>query len=141
MKSQSIVVVRYQETDQMGIAHHSVYPVWFEVARTDFIKALGLPYSVMEKKGVMLPLTELRACYHKDAFYEDELVVTARLTRLSAAKAGFLYTVERKSDGQLIATGETVHGIVDSGAFRPINLKKKHPEMFELLSESMEDER
>ena len=41
MISESKIIVRYQETDQMGIAHHSVYPVWFEVARTDFIKKLG----------------------------------------------------------------------------------------------------
>ena len=48
MISESKIIVRYQETDQMGIAHHSVYPVWFEVARTDFIKKLGITYSEIE---------------------------------------------------------------------------------------------
>ena len=55
MISQSKIVVRYQETDQMGIAHHSVYPVWFEVARTDFIKKLGVSYSEIEKMGLCFP--------------------------------------------------------------------------------------
>ena len=48
MISQSKITVRYAETDKMGIVHHSNYPVWFEIARTDFIKALGVPYSVLE---------------------------------------------------------------------------------------------
>jgi acyl-CoA thioester hydrolase len=45
-------VVRYAETDKMGIVHHSNYPVWFEAGRTDFIKALGMPYSVIEERGI-----------------------------------------------------------------------------------------
>ena len=79
MISESKIIVRYQETDQMGIAHHSVYPVWFEVARTDFIKKLGITYSEIEKMGVMLPLTEVTCKYYKGTRYEDELTVTARV--------------------------------------------------------------
>jgi len=50
----STVEVRYAETDQMGIAHHSNYAVWFEVARTDFIKAAGISYTDVEKEGSSL---------------------------------------------------------------------------------------
>ena len=50
----STVEVRYAETDQMGIAHHSNYAVWFEVARTDFIKAAGISYTDVEKEGIIL---------------------------------------------------------------------------------------
>lgn len=49
MKSKSIVNVRYAETDKMGIVHHSVYPIWFELARTDLSKLAGFPYSKMEE--------------------------------------------------------------------------------------------
>lgn len=49
MKSKSIVNVRYAETDKMGIVHHSVYPIWFELARTDLSKLAGFPYSRMEE--------------------------------------------------------------------------------------------
>ena len=51
MHSRSYITVRYAETDKMGIAHHSNYPVWFEVGRTDFIKMFGSKYSDMEKAG------------------------------------------------------------------------------------------
>ena len=137
MQSTSTIVVRYQETDQMGIAHHSVYPVWFEVARTDYIKQFGLTYSEMERRGVMLPLRDLTARYKSAAFYEDELLVTASLTKLSAAKMQFFYTVTRKSDGVSIAEGATTHGIVDSSTFRPINLKKAHPALYALFYEDV----
>lgn len=49
MLSKSIVNVRYAETDKMGIVHHSVYPIWFELARTDLSKEAGFPYSKMEE--------------------------------------------------------------------------------------------
>lgn len=68
----SKIVVRYAETDQMGIAHHSNYPVWFEVARTDFIKASGISYSDVEKAGIITPLTGLTVRYKQAAFYEDD---------------------------------------------------------------------
>ena len=55
----STVEVRYAETDQMGIAHHSNYAVWFEVARTDFIKAAGISYTDVEKEGIITPLRVL----------------------------------------------------------------------------------
>ena len=75
MISKSTIVVRYAETDQMGIAHHSEYPVWYEVARTNLIKCIGLTYTQMEQMGVMLPLSELTCRYKGAARYEDVLTV------------------------------------------------------------------
>ena len=49
MISKSIVNVRYAETDKMGIVHHSIYPIWYELARTDLSKLAGFPYSKMEE--------------------------------------------------------------------------------------------
>ena len=63
----STIEVRYAETDQMGIAHHSNYAVWFEVARTDFIKAAGISYTDVEKEGIITPLTGLECKYKKAA--------------------------------------------------------------------------
>ena len=56
MSSATKLVVRYQETDQKGIVHHSVYPVWFECGRTDYIRMQECQYGQMEKDGVRLPL-------------------------------------------------------------------------------------
>lgn len=52
MQSESKVIVRYAETDRMGIVHHSVYPIWYELARTDFAKEMEFPYSRMEEEVI-----------------------------------------------------------------------------------------
>ena len=57
------ITARYAETDMMGIIHHSVYAVWFEAARTEFIKMTGISYTQLEKSGIMLPLSELCCKY------------------------------------------------------------------------------
>ena len=59
MRSYISIEVRYAETDQMGVVHHSVYPVWFETARTRFSQEMGVPYQEMERMGLMLPVREL----------------------------------------------------------------------------------
>ena len=79
MISETIIKVRYQETDQMGVAHHSVYPVWFEEARTNFIKEIGVSYSEIEKMGIMLPLSKLNCKYIKPALYEDILTIQTKI--------------------------------------------------------------
>lgn len=102
MISKSKVIVRYAETDQMGIAHHSVYPIWFELARTDLAKQAGFPYSKMEQAGVMTPLVELQCKYRKPAHYEDELTVTATVSKLSGVKIEFYYEVFLKNEDKPI---------------------------------------
>ena len=138
MISESKITVRYQETDQMGIAHHSVYPVWFEVARTDFIKKLGYSYSEIEKMGVMLPLTQLSCQYHSASRYEDLLTVTAQVLAISPSRMTFGYQVFLPGEEKPAAEGTTSHGFVDSRTFRPMNLKKRFPELYEKLAGSME---
>lgn len=140
MVSESEIVVRYQETDQMGIAHHSVYPVWFEVARTDFIKHVGYTYSQIEKMGVMLPLTEVTCRFRYPARYEDQLTVTAQVTALSPSRITFGYQVFLPGQEKPAAEGSTSHGFVDGSTFRPMNLKRKFPQLYEGLFKSMEPE-
>ena len=55
METKTAFTVRYAETDQMGIVHHSNYAVWFEVGRTDLLKKFNFSYASIEKKGVLLP--------------------------------------------------------------------------------------
>ena len=96
MHSRSYITVRYAETDKMGIAHHSNYPVWFEVGRTDFIKMFGSTYSDMEKAGLMLPVVNLNCHFNLPARYEDELIVRTWCIHITAARIEFLYSVKRK---------------------------------------------
>ncbi len=130
--------VRYAETDRMGIVHHSRYYPWFEIARGDFIKAGGMSYQEIESKGVLLPLTETGAKYLEGLTYDEEAVILCRLAELSVARCMFTYAVYRKRDNKLMTTGMTRHGFVDQD-FRPINLKKKHPEIWAVIAGLYQD--
>ena len=133
MISRSKVIVRYAETDQMGIAHHSVFPIWFELARTDLAKQAGLAYSKMEKMGVMMPLVELQCNFKKPAHYEDELIVTSTVSKLSGVKVEFYYEVFLEVEDKPICTGTTVHALVSSKDFHIVNVKKDFPEIYNVL--------
>lgn len=130
------IIVRYAETDQMGIVHHSNYPIWFEAARTDFIRKLGMPYSKMEERGFLLPLIELNCKYKGAAKYEDEILIITRVKELSFTRVTFYYEVFREKDNQLITVGETVHAWTNK-SLKPLNIKKHAPDIYSLISEDM----
>ena len=134
--SHTEVTVRDAETDCMGVVHHSVYPVWFEIARTDFIKEAGMSYADMEKAGIMLPVTGISCRYRLPARYDDTLVITAEVTRLTPARIEFAYTVIKKGEEGIIAEGTSSHGFVDSSTFRPLNLKKVMPELYGMMEKN-----
>lgn len=127
------LTVRYAETDQMGVVHHATYPIWFEIARTDYIKAAGMSYSAMEEAGVMLPVTGISCRYRIPARYDDVLEITARITRFSPARIEFEYEVRRKGQSEILAAGTSAHGFVDAETFRPLNFKKALPEFYEVM--------
>ena len=122
----------------MGIIHHSVYPVWFEVGRTDFIKYLGYSYSQMEKDGIMLPLVSLNCVYLLPAKYEDELIIQTTVSELKYSNITFSYEVIRVSDNAVIAKGSTVHAFVNANDFKVVSIKKKNLGIYNTLKNSME---
>ncbi len=93
--AQSEVRVRYVETDQMGFAHHSNYFAWFEIGRTDFIRALGTSYARLEREGLLLAIAEAQVRYLSAARYDELLVVRTRLERVQSRSVTFGYEVER----------------------------------------------
>ncbi|MDE7228839.1 MAG: acyl-CoA thioesterase [Oscillospiraceae bacterium] len=135
MANTTEIVVRYAETDQMGVVHHAVYPIWFEIARTEYIKAVGMSYSEMEREGVMLPVTAISCRYRLPAKYDDVLEITARITRFSPARIEFVYEVRRKGEQEILTTGTSAHGFVDSKTFRPLNFKRALPEFYAVMEE------
>jgi acyl-CoA thioester hydrolase len=113
--SLSQVRVRYAETDQMGIAYHGAYFVWFEVARVDFLRAQGVTYRELEtERDLRLPVIEAQARFLKPSFYDDALEIHTRLAELAGARVGFEYEVRRAGEGATLATGRTSHATVDS---------------------------
>lgn len=139
MPNTTKLTVRYAETDQMGVVHHAVYPVWFEMARTDYIKALGMSYAKMEEDGVMLPVAALSCKYLQPAEYDEEITVLARITRLNAARIEFSYEAVLPN-GETACEGASSHAFVDAKTFRPINFKKRCPEFFEVLEKCAEED-
>jgi len=125
------ITVRYADTDMMGIAHHSNYPIWFEAGRTDFIKRLGYSYSRIEKEGAYLPLTDLSCSFKRPALYEDELAIHTKLALLTYVRVIFSYDVLDAS-GTLLATGKTHHAWTNTD-LKPINIAKKMPVVYEAL--------
>ena len=128
----SKIIVRYAETDQMGIAHHSIYPVWYEVARTDFAKNMGMAYSQMEKMGILTPLVELSSKYIRPAKYEDELEIKVIVGKLTPARIEFIYEVYKKGEESPINIGKTVHAWVGKD-LRPINMRQCNPKLYERI--------
>jgi acyl-CoA thioester hydrolase len=138
MITETEIVVRYAETDQMGIVHHSNYAVWFEAARTDFTDQLGYRYADMEASGILLPLTDLQCSFKKPARYGQTVVIRTRIERLTGVRIIFAYEVLDRETGELLATGETRHAWTGRD-LKPLNLKKKKPVVYEALQGSAED--
>jgi acyl-CoA thioester hydrolase len=106
--------VRYAETDRMGVVYHTNFAVWFEVGRVELLRQLGFEYKEMEQEEKChLPVVDLRVRYKAPAQYDDEIVVRTELKNARSTLLHFGYEVFRELDGALLATGETMHIIVD----------------------------
>lgn len=137
MHSRTKITVRYAETDRMGIVHHSNYPIWYEVGRSDYIKMFGTSYAEMEKSGIMTPLINLNCDFKLAAFYDDELIIRTKVISLTAARIIFSYSVKRIEDDGTeteLGYGSTEHGFVDSKTFRPCSIKKRLPLLYDKIS-------
>ena len=127
--SVSTLRVRYAETDQMGIVHHTHYFVWFEVARTDLLRQFGWTYREMEEGGVRLPVIEANCTYLRPARYDDEIQVRVSVRLLSAVRLEFTYEVVLTSDGTTAAVGATRHAALSKEG-RPCRLPHRIREAF-----------
>lgn len=105
--------VRFAETDQMGIAHHAVYPVWMEAGRVQWLRANGLSYRSIEDDGVSLAVSELEVRFRMAARFDDLVAVHTRLVSARSRRLRFAYRLLRDDDGTLLATGATAHTPTD----------------------------
>ncbi|WP_107727560.1 acyl-CoA thioesterase [Desmospora activa] len=124
--------VRYQETDQMGVVHHSQYAVWFEVGRIGLIDRLGLSYGELEKKGMLLPVVDLRCRYVASARFGDEVGIRTQVDEIRGPKLTFAYEVVRVGDKQRLSHGKTIHLWVD-GNMKPFDFERKQPDIARCL--------
>ncbi|HZG79388.1 MAG TPA: thioesterase family protein [Brevibacillus sp.] len=124
--------VRYGETDQMSVVYHTNYLNWFEVGRTELIRAAGLSYRQLEEKGVLLPLTDASIAYKKPAKYDDVVEIRTHVELISPLRLTFAYEIVRLPDEELLVTGKTMH-VFTTTDLRPIRLSKTEPEVYAWL--------
>ena len=110
--------VQYYETDGMGIVHHSNYICYYEEARSDLMRSMGLSYADMERKGIIMPILEVQSVYKRPAFFDDCLTVRILLREMPTARIRFEYEVYN-SQGKLLNTGMTQLGFIHSDTRRP----------------------
>jgi acyl-CoA thioester hydrolase len=122
IKSHTIAIAaRYSETDQAGVVHHSVYPVWFEMGRTELLRANGMAYKDLEAAGVFFVVTELYVKYRQPAKYDEKLRLETSCTDVTAGKIEHSYKLTRCSDGALLAEGtSTLASVNGQGKVRRI---------------------
>ncbi len=105
--------VIYRDTDKMGISYYANYFIWFEAARTEYFRALGMPYTECEKKGFFLPVIEAQAKYVAPSTYDDELIVRTSVSKFTPSTIRFEYLVFNAATQKLLTKGYTVHVFVD----------------------------
>jgi acyl-CoA thioester hydrolase len=128
--SNSVIRVRYAETDKMGVVYYANYFVWFEVARADLLRSLGWTYREMEHDGVSLPVIEAHCEYRRPARYDDEMEVRTKGRMLSPVRMEFTYEVVRCDDQSIAASGHTIHAALDL-AGKPCRLPERIRRVFE----------
>ncbi len=131
---ETAIRVRFDEVDQMNVVHHPRYLIYFEVARTQYLTDLGIPYRDVVASGTHLAVVEVGLRYLKPARYDEELVVATRCTEASGARVGLEYEVRR--GGDVLATGFTRLASID-----PSGRAKRMPDSLRAVFEAAAAER
>ena len=130
MQSELFLDVRYYETDQMGIVHHSNYVRYFECGRTDMLKKLGLPIEKIEDAGVMLPVVSVECRYKGPARLGDTLKIVSIIDRIPMAKLVIRNEIYNQDD-LLVCEGSVTLGFIDSRSRRPVRCPAALTAIFE----------
>lgn len=111
------VRVRFAETDAQAIAHHASFVVWLEEARVAYLAAFAGGYRAIRERGIEALTTGVHLEYVRAASFDDVLTIRVRCTEIRGARFRFDYVVERGDE--IVATGHTLHAIVDRESYRP----------------------
>ena len=116
--------VIYGDTDAGGVVYNANYLRYFEMGRTEMMRARALPYSAIEERGLILPVTETYLRFKAPARYDDLIAIDTCLVAVKKFSCRFNYRIVRPGEGdreQLLVKGFTVHACVDrQGKLAPI---------------------
>ncbi len=105
--------VRYSDTDHFGVVYYARYLDWFEAGRTEILRAKGITYSELEKKGLFAPVVEVKVNYKKPARYDDIIVLETSIEKIGNSSIKFNYKVLNKATGELLAEAYTVNVFIN----------------------------
>ena len=120
--------VRYPDADSMGIVHHAVYPIWYEVARMDYFAQLGFPYTAMHERGINPPMVDLHVSYKATVSYPGTVTVRTRCAAFGPKKLKLCYEAFDET-GRLVNTAETFH-IWTGADNRSLRMDEALPEVY-----------
>jgi acyl-CoA thioester hydrolase len=112
-KTETILRVRYGETDQMGIVYYGNYAQYLEQGRTEWLRDIGFSYKWMEENGIHLPVVNLTIDYKLPAHYDDLITITTTLKKIPTFKIEFCYEIYNQ-DGQLLVIASTTLVFINS---------------------------
>lgn len=124
LKHTTEIRVRYADTDKMQFVYNGKYLEYFEVGRTELLRATGLAYSDVEKAGYHLPLIEANVKYKQPAVYDDILEIHATVKELHSPKVHIDYLIKRKGTEEIIAEGFTTHMFIRSDTKKAVRPPK-----------------
>jgi len=128
---QSRTRVRYKETDQMGIAHHSNYFVWFEIGRTDLCREIGIPYTEIERRGYLLVVTDIGCRFRTPFRYDEEVLIRTSVGEVASRAMKFTYELFDASGAELRANGFSAHLWLDLRSRKPVRADEEVMRAFE----------
>lgn len=130
MRTEFETDVRYYETDQMGIVHHSNYIRYFECGRSDFLKKAGFPMDKVEEAGIMMPVIAVDCRYRLPAKMGDTLRIVTFVDQMPTAKLTVGSEIYNQ-DGVLLCNGSVTLGFIDASTRRPVRCPEFLKRLFE----------
>lgn len=128
------VQISYADTDMMGIIYHANYLIYFELGRTHLVRELGYSYTEMERSGFSSPVLKAELTYKKPLRYGDRVFVKSWVEQNDGFKTKYGYEVVN-GDGELCASGSTLHIVVRKDNFRPVRFMNHFPDWFQKYEE------
>lgn len=119
IRHQTKIRVRYADTDQMKMVYYGKYFEYFEQARSELLRAVGLPYADIEKSGIYLPVIEAFAKYRRSARYDDLITVESTVDEMPVARVRISYRIFDAGEEEPIVEGYTVHSFLNAQTGRP----------------------
>lgn len=139
--------VRYQETDQMGVVYHANYLNWFELGRTEWIRAQGISYRSLEEEGLLLPVIQLDTKFISPARYDEMIRIYTRLKSFGGLRVSFEVQICRCPEdghagdpvmtpqapvGELLVQGTTHHAWLNR-SWKPVRIDRAYPKLYAMM--------